>query len=138
MSDRASTFLPSACSGLMYATAPTTCPSRVIVQSLIAPLSGPAVHFSEAEVEQFHPCFRQHDVRGFEVPMNNALFVRALEAICDLLANLERFVDGQSGARQTTAQDSKLRERRYQCSLRGSGQPANRRRNRQLRLVFVT
>jgi hypothetical protein len=48
----------------------------------------------EAEVEHLHPAVAvELDIGGFQVPVNDALFVRGFERFGDLLCDRNRFID---------------------------------------------
>ena len=91
MSDRASSGLPSACSGDMYAAVPTTVPSTrpsdvgIGIQQL-----------GQAEVEQLRRSLRRdHHIGGFQIAMQDAARVRFFERRGDLNRQTDRVVRGQ-------------------------------------------
>ena len=54
------------------------------------------MHLGEAEVEDFHGSVRlHHDVAGFQIPMDDAFFVRGFEGGGDSVGDVERFVRWQ-------------------------------------------
>lgn len=115
MSVRASASLPSSCSGAMYWKVPRIgrerCRHRRRGSQIrrgvgqtprvrLAGLKGPCYGggLRQPEIEQLGPSLRDHDVAGLEVPMDDTLAVRLIEAVGDLDAIPHRLVERQPGA----------------------------------------
>ena len=109
MSVRASASLPSSCSGAMYWTVPRTVPASVsgisVGISVREAVAGDGLQrLGQTEVEDLHARGGQHDVRGLQVPMHDALAVRAIERVGDLGAVSQRLVQRQRSLRQPVRQ----------------------------------
>ena len=113
MSARLSIGFPRACSGLMYAAVPRMTPACVIAGEVIVgdidrlAAIGPEClqRLREPEVEHFHSAIRRDlDVGRFEIAVNDALFVRGLERLGDLLRDRQRFVNRDRATRDPLRQ----------------------------------
>ena len=95
----ASTGRPSACSGDMYATVPTTWPSRVTrasSSSVGISRQSPSTSFDQAEVQHLgDPSLRHHHVLGLEVPVDDPPRVRRRERVGHLDPQRHRLAHGQ-------------------------------------------
>ena len=86
MSDRASTDCPSTCSGDIYAGVPSTAPGMVSVTSAAGVQA-----FGHAEVEELRRAARgDHDVRRFQVAVQDASLVRSLQGAGNLDGDADR------------------------------------------------
>ena len=69
-----------------------------------------SIGFGETEVQDFdRPVGAHLDVRGFQIAMNDPLFVRRFEGFRNLLRNRQRFVDGDRSTRDMLRTDPRPR-----------------------------
>ena len=74
----------------MYAGVPRTWPSSVMVISSAARLA-------QAEIHQMRPAFQvEHDVRGFQVSVNDAALVRIVQGVSHLRDQFGRLVETEA------------------------------------------
>ena len=105
ISVRLSIGLPRACSGLMYAAVPRITPSRVPPTVTVGDCERSGADpspsdFREAEVEHLHHAFwRDLDVGGLQIPVNDPFFVRRVQRVRNLAGNGQRLVERQSSPR---------------------------------------
>ena len=106
MSDRASTFFPSACSGDMYAAVPTTRPSDVRGRSPAATVtsswltSAVSVRLRQAEVHHLDPAVRaHHHVARLEVAVHDPGGVGGRQSIRDRDGVLQGLAETHAVAR---------------------------------------
>ena len=97
---------PSACSGAMYDTVPTTIPAIVICGCVtaVARLSS-ADELGQAEVEHLdQAALGAHQVRALDVAVDDAAAVRFIERVGDLEADLDDLADRQRPLRDARRQ----------------------------------
>ena len=58
----------------------------------------------ETEVQHLRAKFGQHDIAGFEIPVNDAAAVSSIECVCDFVCRLQCLVEGQCTALQAIGQ----------------------------------
>ena len=100
MSARWSTALPRACSGAMYAAVPSTTPASVIagVVNAFADIVARTrlERLRDTKVEHLDDAVAvELDVRGLQIPVHDAVFMRGLERSGDLQRDGERLVRWQ-------------------------------------------
>src|SRR5687768_13647744 len=103
MSARLSTGFPLACSGLMYAAVPRMTPIPVIAglvivgdcvrcASPVLPTPPASVSFARPKSSTF-TVPSGLDVRGLQIAMDDAVFVRRFERLDNLARDRQRFID---------------------------------------------
>ena len=100
MSDRSSTTRPSACSGDMYATVPTTGHAPLRLPSW-SRRSVPGLELRDAEVQHLDSTLvRHHDVGRLDVTMHDTLLVRSADGVGQLDGPVE-----EAGPREPVPRD---------------------------------
>lgn len=90
-SDRSSTDSPLTCSGDMYAIVPSVRPVRV---TPVCPRS-----LRDSEIEDLDDAIRRdHDIRGFDVPVDDARLMGLREPLGHLNRDVQRFLDREGCA----------------------------------------
>ena len=87
MSERPSASFPEACSGDIYAAVPRIRAGAVVTESGRVLWIDPGVvaHLGQTEVEHLYLIVRRDlDIRGFEITVDDASFVRILERFRNL------------------------------------------------------
>ena len=105
MSVRWSIAAPDTCSGDMYAGVPRMAPAEVAETGRRFARELGGLHLRQSEIEHLHGAVLAHlDVRGLQIAMDDALFVRGFEGFGDLPRNEQRLVDGNGPTRDAIGQ----------------------------------
>ncbi len=116
MSDRTSASLPSICSGDMYWKVPTSVPSAVRGVVWVGwavrdePPWGAAPGLARPKSMSLAPDWRQHDVAGLEVAVDEAPAVGAVQRFGDLDADFLDLLGGQGAALEALGQRLALQQ----------------------------